>query len=154
MTLDERGRGTFVEPTHLDRGPRELTSFTEETRRRGLGPASHVLETGAAAAEGWLAEVPAIAPATGVSVLKRLRLAYARETHFAAPLQHGHAQLLGVPLGVPGLAAERVTFLENGRPLEFVGSIMRGDRHHVVLDLVKDTRGSGRSTEAAGPHKE
>jgi len=66
--------------------------------------------------------------------------AYARETHSAVVVQEEDAKLLGVPAGAPALAAERVTFLQNGRPMEFVKSVMRGDRYRIILDLVKDPR--------------
>lgn len=65
-----------------------------------------------------------------------LRPTSARETHFAASAEAPAAELLGIPVGSPIFAAERVTFLWDGRPLEFVKSIMRGDRYSIVLDLV------------------
>ncbi|MPY91065.1 MAG: UTRA domain-containing protein [Luteitalea sp.] len=39
------------------------------------------------------------------------------------------------PAGSPAIAAERVTYLADARPFEFVQSLMRGDRYKVVLDL-------------------
>jgi len=45
------------------------------------------------------------------------------------------ALLLQIPPGSPVLSAERLTTLADGRPLEYVHSIMRGDRYKVVLDL-------------------
>ena len=62
---------------------------------------------------------------------------YARETHSAVLVEGDDAELLGVPAGGPALAAERVTFLQNGRPMELVNSIMRGDRYRIILDMVK-----------------
>ena len=50
------------------------------------------------------------------------------------------AALLRVPAGSPALAAERLTRLADGRPLEFVQSIMRGDRYKIVLDLSRPAR--------------
>jgi DNA-binding GntR family transcriptional regulator len=32
-------------------------------------------------------------------------------------------------------AVERVASLANGRPFEFVQSVMRGDRYNIILDL-------------------
>ncbi len=63
--------------------------------------------------------------------------ARAQETHFAVVLGHEEAKLLGVADGSPGLAAERVTFLSSGRPLELVHSVMRGDRYKIFLDLTR-----------------
>lgn len=65
----------------------------------------------------------------------------ARETHRAAAAGD-EARLLLLPPGAPVLAAERVTSLADGRPLEYVQSLMRGDRYTVVLDLVKTLRRS------------
>lgn len=67
-----------------------------------------------------------------------LQPARARETHLAIPAERAVAELLGVPAGAPVFAAERVTFLPDGRPFEFVKSHMRGDRYSIVLDLVAD----------------
>ncbi len=65
----------------------------------------------------------------------------ARETHSAVLVEGEEAELLGVPPGSPALAAERVTYLEDGRPLEFVSSIMRGDRYRIILELAAEPRG-------------
>ncbi len=64
---------------------------------------------------------------------------YARETHYAVTLDELEAELLQVEPGSVGLAGERTTFLESGRPLEYVHSVMRGDRFKVVLNLVRKT---------------
>jgi GntR family transcriptional regulator len=66
--------------------------------------------------------------------------AAARESHQAIPVPEDAAHLLRVPLGTPALSAERLTTLADGRPLEYVHSIMRGDRYKVVLDLTRATR--------------
>jgi GntR family transcriptional regulator len=64
-----------------------------------------------------------------------LRPASAREAHMAVPVPDDAALLLQIPAGSPVLSAERLTRLTDGRPLEYVHSIMRGDRYKVVLDL-------------------
>jgi GntR family transcriptional regulator len=69
-----------------------------------------------------------------------LYAAAARETHQAAGVPEEAAPLLRVPVGSPALAAERLTTLSDGRPLEFVRSIMRGDRYKIVLDLTPLSR--------------
>jgi GntR family transcriptional regulator len=69
-----------------------------------------------------------------------LYAAAARETHQAAAVPDEAASLLRVPAGSPALAAERLTALPDGRPLEFVRSIMRGDRYKIVLDLTPLSR--------------
>ena len=61
----------------------------------------------------------------------------AKETLIAVVVNHEEANLLRVSAGSPALAAERVTFLPQGQPLEYAQSIMRGDRYKVVLDLTK-----------------
>src|SRR3954469_24177271 len=64
----------------------------------------------------------------------------ARETHQAIAVPEDAALLLRAPAGSPALAAERLTSLEDGRPLELVHSIMRGDRYKIVLDLARVAR--------------
>jgi GntR family transcriptional regulator len=49
------------------------------------------------------------------------------------------AMLLRSPAGSPALAAERITYLADGRPLEYVRSLMRGDRYKIVLELSQHT---------------
>ena len=63
--------------------------------------------------------------------------AQAHETHAAVPMNREDAQALGLQAGTPALAGERVAYLADGRPLEYVQSVMRGDRYKIVLDLVK-----------------
>src|ERR1017187_9735954 len=65
-----------------------------------------------------------------------LQAARARESHFAALAEPAAADLLGIVSGSPVLAAERVTLLSTGKPLEYVKSVMRGDRYSIVLELV------------------
>lgn len=66
-----------------------------------------------------------------------LHPAAAKETLIAVVVNNEEANLLRVPPGSPALAAERITFLPQGQPLEYAQSIMRGDRYKVVLDLTK-----------------
>jgi GntR family transcriptional regulator len=66
--------------------------------------------------------------------------AAARETHQAIAVPEDAAPLLRVPAGSPALMAERLTTLADGRPLEYVKSIMRGDRYKIVLDLARISR--------------
>jgi len=67
-----------------------------------------------------------------------LHPARAREKHVAVAASPADAALLGVDPGSPAFAAERVTHLADGRPFEFVRSIMRGDRYSIVLELAAD----------------
>jgi DNA-binding GntR family transcriptional regulator len=123
----EQGRGTFVARRKFDEGPRELTSFTEEMRRHNLIATSRILAQDVVEADDRVAAALALPPKSAVFVLKRLRLG-----------SEGPASdLLGIPVGSPVFAVERVTLLPNERPFEFVQSIVRGDRYAIVLDLVK-----------------
>jgi GntR family transcriptional regulator len=69
--------------------------------------------------------------------------ARARETHCASVADRASARLLRIPTGAPVFAAERITFLANGKPFEFVKSVMRGDRYSIVLDLAVDSGRQG-----------
>jgi len=64
-----------------------------------------------------------------------LKPAQAQETHFAVALEADDARELGLPAGAPALAAQRVARLAGGKPLEYVVSVMRGDRYKIVLNL-------------------
>jgi GntR family transcriptional regulator len=69
-----------------------------------------------------------------------LHPAKARETHFALLAPAEQAELLGIAPGSPALGAERIAYLPGGGALEYVESIMRGDRYRIVLDLVPCAR--------------
>jgi GntR family transcriptional regulator len=69
-----------------------------------------------------------------------LHPASARETHRAVLVSREDAALLRTSPGSPALAAERLTSLADGRPLEYVQSVMRGDKYKIVLDLARVTR--------------
>ncbi|MFT3865662.1 MAG: GntR family transcriptional regulator [Solirubrobacterales bacterium] len=45
------------------------------------------------------------------------------------------AELLGVPVYAPALLFERLTVAADGRPIEFVRSVYRGDRYQLVTEL-------------------
>jgi GntR family transcriptional regulator len=64
-----------------------------------------------------------------------LKPAQARETHCAIALGYTEAHQLGLQPGAPALSAERLSFLADGTPLEYVWSVMRGDRYQIVLNL-------------------
>jgi GntR family transcriptional regulator len=66
-----------------------------------------------------------------------LHPATARETYCVALMKRDEAALLRVAARSPAMTAERVTFLSGGRALEYVESVMRGDRYKVVIDLAK-----------------
>jgi GntR family transcriptional regulator len=61
----------------------------------------------------------------------------ARETYCVTLLKRDVAALLGVPVRSPAMTAERVTVLSDGRPLEYVQSIRRGDRYTIAIDLTR-----------------
>jgi GntR family transcriptional regulator len=64
-----------------------------------------------------------------------LHAATARETFCVGSTTRVDAVLLKVPVRSPAMVAERVAFLADGRPMEYVRSLMRGDRYKIVLDL-------------------
>lgn len=63
----------------------------------------------------------------------------AKEKHTAVAVGKADARLLGIAPGSPAMAAERVACLAGQKPLEYVQSIMRGDRYSIVLNLVRDS---------------
>jgi GntR family transcriptional regulator len=92
----EQGRGTFASKPKLDQGPRELTSFSEEMRRRRLTPSSRVLDRQVTKASERVVEVLQLREDEPVFVLKRLRLAEGEQMGI---------QTATIPLALaPGLA--------------------------------------------------
>jgi GntR family transcriptional regulator len=89
--------------------------------------------------------VPGIAEITfaGASLYDVLESRYglfpatARETYRVTVVKRDIAALLRVSARSPAMSAERVTLLADGRPLEFVQSLMRGDRYSVAIDLTR-----------------
>ncbi|HUA59688.1 MAG TPA: GntR family transcriptional regulator [Verrucomicrobiae bacterium] len=67
-----------------------------------------------------------------------LYAARAKETYVAATADTSVTKLLGIRVGAPVFKAERISFLPNEKPFEFVLSTIRGDRYSIVLDLVKE----------------
>lgn len=59
--------------------------------------------------------------------------AYGKESYSAVVLDGSDAEVLGVPDGTPAFAAKRIAYLQDGRPIEYVESLLRGDRY--VLDI-------------------
>jgi GntR family transcriptional regulator len=53
------------------------------------------------------------------------------------------ALALGVPTGAPALYIERISYLRNGRPVEFTKSHYRGDAYDFVVELTTEANGAG-----------
>jgi GntR family transcriptional regulator len=70
----EQGRGTFVAEPRVDQGPTELTSFTVDMRRRGLGPRSMVLGRAVVSADAPTAAKLQLEGGARVFRLERLRM--------------------------------------------------------------------------------
>ncbi|GAB5602401.1 GntR family transcriptional regulator [Thermus sp. FJN-A] len=126
----ERGPATGEEAFHLRLSPGEGVWRLERLRLADGEP----LALERAALPLWaLEEVPQgslyqALEAKGlrpVRALQRLRAVPAREED----------RLLQVPPGTPLLYLERVSFLADGRPVEFVKSRYRGDRYELLVEL-------------------
>jgi len=71
----EHGRGTFVSPQKLQKGISELTSFTEDMKRRGIVPGQKILEIGMIRAPEDVARHLELAPeCQDVLRIERIRL--------------------------------------------------------------------------------
>jgi GntR family transcriptional regulator len=147
-----RRHGMVASSRILERGP--IAASAELASELGLNPGDEVFRLrrlrladgepmGVQTTFLALPLVPGIdaEPFGATSLYEVLRTRYglnpnrARETHRAVAIAPDVAALLRVPAGSPGMAAERVAYLADGRPLEYVESIMRGDRYKVVLEL-------------------
>ncbi len=58
-----------------------------------------------------------------------------RESYSAVIISGPDARLLEVPDGSPAFAVQRLAFLPDGRPVEFVHSVLRGDRYSLDVEL-------------------
>ncbi len=65
----------------------------------------------------------------------------ATDTYVPIKLDRLTAQLLGVEAGAPAFSVERVARDQRGRIVEYVVSVLRGDRYKVVLQLQKGLGG-------------
>ncbi len=180
----KRGKGTFVSEPVIDKGPIQLTSFSEEVRRLGFSPGSRLLKAAEIPASPQIAEALCIDPANAVFMVKRLRLgdgepmavqtAYlpasmfpglleqnltaslygvlktvygvivesATEVYYPVLLSGSQAKQLGIAPDKPlGLQAERRSDDANGRRVEFVRSILRGDRYRISIRLARSGGG-------------
>jgi GntR family transcriptional regulator len=64
-----------------------------------------------------------------------LRLRRAVQTIEAKTADEYERDLLGIPLGRPVLWLERLTYLQNGQPIEYVRSTYRGDQYRFTVEL-------------------
>jgi GntR family transcriptional regulator len=64
-----------------------------------------------------------------------IEIASGSQTIEATVTTEEEAELLGVPVYAPALLFERLTVAEDGRPIEFVRSVYRGDRYQLVTEL-------------------
>lgn len=65
----------------------------------------------------------------------------AKDTYYVGKLTKEEARLLGVPPGAAAFVVERLTLSPEGVPIEYVRSVMRGDRYRVTLELSRDNFG-------------
>jgi len=65
----------------------------------------------------------------------------AEDTYYVGKVSPQEAKLLRVPAGAAAFVVERVTLDSNGEPIEYVRSIMRGDRYRISLKLSRDNFG-------------
>ena len=89
-----------------------------------------------------------------------VRLARAQEVYRPIIVKRAEGAILNVPVRLAAFEVERTTFDTQNRPVEFVTSILRGDRMQLTLELIRktgggfvlDTMGSARVAERAAGH--
>jgi len=101
--ISQKGRGTYVAQPKLEKNIMHLRGFTEEMKRRGMIPSSHLLEQSVLHAPICLAQLLRVDTASPVLRLRRLRIGDGtpmalEESHI--PLKH-----------YPGL--ERINFAKD-----------------------------------------
>jgi GntR family transcriptional regulator len=75
VTYSQRGKGTFVSATKLEKNSRQVLSFSEEMQAVGSRPRSKVLSFEIAAATPEVADVLRLSPGEKVVSLRRVRMA-------------------------------------------------------------------------------
>lgn len=179
--FSERGRGTFVSRSKVEKNIRLLTSFSEEMRARGLEPSSRVLEKRFSVASAQETEKLGLKNQEPVLRLCRLRLAneipmaletsclacwmcpgilekdwsrlslyqvlenecrirlgWADEVLEASRPKAEEACLLEIAKSKPVLVATRVVYTMEGKPIEYVRSVYRGDRYRMLIHLSRE----------------
>jgi GntR family transcriptional regulator len=126
----ERARATPEEAFHLRLSPGEEVWRLERLRLAdgepmALEKASLPAWALEALPEGSLYQALEARGLRPARALQRLRAVLAKEED----------ALLGVPPGSPLLHLERVSYLADGRPIEFVKSRYRGDRYELLVEL-------------------
>jgi len=172
-----QGRGTFLAQPKISQ-QLEMTSFSEDMRRRGLVPGSRTLSMQTASAGASLGQRLELSPRASVVRVRRLRTAdgepMAIETlHVPAELVPGlsatdldgasfydllveryelsiatghqvieptvlnaeEAEHLQAPEHSPAFLFERTSRSSEGRLIEFVRSVYRGDRYRLEVEL-------------------
>jgi len=66
-----------------------------------------------------------------------LRLGRALQTVEAKPADEYEAKMLEIRIGQPVLVLERLTYLVDGTPIEYVRSAYRGDRYRFAVELIR-----------------
>jgi len=66
-----------------------------------------------------------------------LELSHGRRTIEAVAANQYEAQLLGVEEGVPLVLLDSVSYLRDGRPIEYFHAVHRGDRSRFEVDVVR-----------------
>ncbi|MDF1598918.1 GntR family transcriptional regulator [Mesorhizobium sp. YIM 152430] len=95
------------------------------------------IETAAVPADIFGTDIPALRQDSLYSHLgdRGFRPMRARQRLRAISLEPAVAALLGVQTGSPALLIERVSFLADGRPVEFTRSHYRGDAYDFIAEL-------------------
>ena len=66
-----------------------------------------------------------------------LRIAHGRRSLEAVSADRKTAALLGVKVGTPLMLLNSISYLENGRPIEYFSALHRGDRSKFVVSLIR-----------------
>lgn len=128
------GRGTFVASPRMEKDMSGLTSFSEDMRRRGLRPSSHVLECTIQPASAEAAEALRLATDSPVVVIRRVR--------FADEIPMALERVALSALSFPGLVDEDFTTQSLYEILEH--------RYHARLMVARGTLSATAATALEG----
>jgi GntR family transcriptional regulator len=79
-----------------------------------------------------------------------LQLSHGRRTIQAVAANRHESELLGIEQGAPLILLDSVSYLDDGRPIEYFHAVHRGDRSKFEVELVRVKSGADPLAQLAG----
>jgi GntR family transcriptional regulator len=169
VAYSQRGKGTFVAETKLEKNFRQVLSFSEEMEARGTRPHSKVTSFEVVSAGGAAAEALRVSPGEKLIQLRRVRMADSlpmgvectclplrlcpdllQKFDPGTSLYRTLAEVYEIHIvqadevveGSPVFQFTRTSYVESGEAVEYVKSTFRGDRYKITNRLRRQSNGN------------